>query len=93
MAVRVVRPEDWEAADFVEVESDLADNLKALAEIDDWTLDHGFVRTNEDWLRRVVRDDGAKVRRAVCYRPSRDEIRTRDDRIVARRQALGLEAS
>ena len=93
MAVRVVRPERWEEADFVEVESDLQENLKALVEVEDWASDHGFMRTNEGYLRRVRRDDGVFVRRAVCYRPAVDELRTRDERIVERRVALGLQAS
>lgn len=57
-----------DADNTVEVDSDAKDNLDAMREIDDWAFNNNFSRTNEYHLRVVIREDGTRVFRGVCYR-------------------------
>ena len=74
MAVRVVRPNEWKEADLVEVESDAPDNFTAIEQIDSWASEHKMFRTNEHWLGAAILPSGLRVFRAVCYRPTTDQI-------------------
>jgi hypothetical protein len=68
MAIIYVDPENWQAANAVQVDSDASDHEKALCEIEDWAAEHGFARTTEYRLRRLRRRDGTRVFRGFCYR-------------------------
>jgi len=72
MAIVRVDPSDYQNANTVQVDSDAADNARAINEIGDWAAEHGFVRTNEYWLRQVPRD-GKPIFRGICYRFSEEE--------------------
>lgn len=70
MAIIYVDPEEWEKANAntVQVDSDATDNKGAIDDIEQWAADNRFARTNEYWLRRVIRQDGKHVFRGICYR-------------------------
>lgn len=73
MAIVATFPEAVGEAEQVQVESDAADNLRAILEIDDWASEHGFVRVRDYWLEAVERD-GKRVFRGACYRRSQEEL-------------------
>ena len=72
MAIVGVDPTEYQNANTVQVDSDAADNARAINEIDDWATEHGFVRTNEYWLRKAIRG-GKRIFRGICYRFSDEE--------------------
>lgn len=92
MSVRVIRPEDWREADFVEVESSAPDNTHAVIEIENWADAHGFLRTRESLLAKVI-TEGGKAFRAICYRPTREEVQTVRAQIEAGDEALRRQAA
>ena len=92
MAVRVIRPDDWLQSDFVEVESDAVTNPDAVADIEEWADQNGFLRTREHWLQHVL-SNGRRVYRSVCYRPSRDETDAVEASIRARSEAVRRQAT
>ena len=85
--VEVYEPQDWRHAESIQVDSDAADNMAAILEIDDWAAANGFVRESSYWLRRVRRrKDDRQVFRVVLFKMSEDELDTRraeNDRIEA----------
>lgn len=66
MAIRKTDPDPIGEANAVLVDSDAPTNAEAIREIDEWGTAHGFVRTNEYWLRVIVCDN-KKLFRGVCY--------------------------
>jgi len=72
MAIVGVDPTEYQNANTVQVDSDAADNARAINEIGDWAAEHGFVRTNEYWLRQAIRG-GKRIYRGICYRFSEEE--------------------
>lgn len=74
MAIAGIDPSNWENANVVQIDSDAADNQQAVDEIEDWAADHRFARVNEYWLRPIVRQDGRRVFRGVCYRLTQEEV-------------------
>lgn len=72
MAIRKTDPEPIGAANAVQVDSDATTNELAIRDIDAWAAENGFLRTNEYWLRVVIRD-GRRHFRGVCYRMTDDE--------------------
>lgn len=83
MAVRVLRPDDWQGSDFVEVGSDVADLRRAIEEVEEWAYDRGFRRTAEEWLRRMTTDAGERLHLSVLYRVSAAELRDQERRSQA----------
>ncbi len=75
MAIQRVDPAEWRDASTVQVESDAANNLEPLHEIEQWARDNGFARTAEYWLRQALTADGTRVFRGVCFRPDPGERR------------------
>jgi hypothetical protein len=69
-----VDPKSEDQVNVVQVDSDAADNLAAMREIEDWAASRGFARTTEFWLRRVRSADGRMLFRGICYRITREEI-------------------
>jgi hypothetical protein len=67
-------PHNWQDVNTVQVDSDARDNDQALREIDAWAASNGFLRTDEYWLRQIIKKDGRRVFRGICYRVT-DEIR------------------
>lgn len=57
----------------VQVDSDATDNATAIAEIDAWAAQNGFARTDEYWLKQVIRN-GRRIFRGICYRIT-EEVR------------------
>ncbi len=72
MGIVRVDPENWESANVVQVDSDARDNRQALLEVEAWAAEHGFVRTDEYWLRQIIRNDHWHFR-GICYRLNEDE--------------------
>jgi hypothetical protein len=77
MAVIIVNPKNWDVpeagVDVVQVDSDAAENIAAIGDIENWCEQHGFARVNQYWLRTIVRPDGKRVFRGVCYRLTDEE--------------------
>jgi hypothetical protein len=92
MSVRVVRPENWKTADFVEVESDAATNAQALIELDSWAAENRFLRVVENWLRPFLNADGKKAYRAICYRPTQEDLASTEARIRAREDSVARQS-
>lgn len=75
MAIVRVLPEEWETDQPwrpVYVDSDAETNAKAIVEVQAWCRQHGLDRARENYLRTLRTEGGVLVRRAICYRPSRD---------------------
>src|SRR5437016_1447328 len=88
MAVVGTDPVNWNAVNAVQVDSDDADNVQAMFEIEDWAAEHGFVRTSEYYLRRVRRRDGKRVFRGFCYRMTAEELESAEQEASARAEAV-----
>ncbi len=68
-------------------DSDAADNVEAIREIDAEAAKYGLVRTREYWLQTFSLPDGRVVRRGFCYRPEPSDRLAR----VARRRGKAME--
>ena len=72
MAIVSVDPPDPTDVSLVQVDSSAGNFWLAIAEINAWAADHGFIRTSEFQLRQVM--IGGRVRfRGICYRPTTEE--------------------
>ncbi len=78
MAIVKIDPEHWQKANSVQVDSDAADNAKAILEIEDWAAENGFARIHEYWLRQIRPKDGRPVFRGICYRLTEEETASSD---------------
>ena len=76
--IEVYEPKDWQEAESIQVDSDAADNMAAILEVDEWAASNGFVRESAYWLRRVRRRrDQKQVFRVVLFKLSEEELETR----------------
>lgn len=76
--VDVPDPQDLSGYNVLQVDCDAPTNDDAVLEIDDWADNHGFIRTNEYWLRQVIKN-GRRFFRGICYRITHDEWTAIDD--------------
>jgi len=67
-------PTDLDRCNVVQVDSDAPTNAGAVIEIEEWagSTQKGFVRTNEYWLRQIIRN-GKRLFRGICYKLTDDE--------------------
>ncbi|MEE9293543.1 MAG: hypothetical protein V3W34_01060 [Phycisphaerae bacterium] len=72
MTIMDVDPQVTSDVNIVQVDSDAPDNRDAILEIEQWASEKGFVRTNEYWLRQIVKN-GRRLFRGICYRISNEE--------------------
>ena len=77
MAIVRVDPPDPTGASLVQVDSSSGNLWLAIAEVDGWAVEHGFVRTNEFHLRQVL-VEGHRRYRGICYRPTAEEAAAAD---------------
>lgn len=80
-----VDPENWRqpGVNSVIVDSDGKSNRDALLEIEQWAFESGFARTTEYWLRPILRADGKRVFRGLCYRLTPEERNSAAERTRA----------
>lgn len=78
MAIVGIDPADWEKANVVQVDSDAPNNKEAIIDIENWAADKDFVRTTEYWLQRILKKDGRKVFRGICYRLTEEVVRSNE---------------
>ena len=88
MAIVAIDPADWKNTNVVQIDSDAVDNKVAIMEIESWAWDRQFARTNEYWLRQIVRDDTQRVFRGICYRLTREVRNSRSAESEANRKLL-----
>ncbi len=81
MAVTKVDPTPFEQASSIVIDSDAETNELALREIENWAHSHGFVRTNEYYLRQIL-VNGNRQFRGVCYRIANEERRAIDAELL-----------
>ena len=72
-----IDPERFETANTVQLDSDAANNMAAIIEIDAWADANGFNRTSEYSLRQI-RAGGKRYFRGVCFRIDEEERRSAD---------------
>src|SRR5437879_5930266 len=73
MAIVSWDPVKFEEANTIQVDSDAGDNRTALMEIEQRAAERGFVRTNEYYLRQLIRGN-QRLFRGICYRMTQEEI-------------------
>jgi hypothetical protein len=73
MAIIAIDPPNWQQFNVVQLDSDAARNEQAITEIDTWAFNHGFARVTEYFLRIILKADGKRVFRGICYRLTPEE--------------------
>jgi hypothetical protein len=85
-----VDPPDFIDASTVQVDSDASDPWLAVADVEQWAQQNGFVRTSEYQLRQVLINNQRRFR-GICYRISVEEraaIELAHRRMIDRGDAL-----
>jgi hypothetical protein len=87
-------PKDWQKkkATLVQIDIEAKDNWEAIEALESWASDHGFARANENFLRIIMRPDGSKVFRGICYRLTAEEktsIKLNFNAVVQRAKRIG----
>ena len=67
-----IDPKNWKKANIVQIDVDAGDNSEAIEVLEKWAAENGFSRMSEYFLRIVMRADGSRVFRGVCYRITRE---------------------
>lgn len=68
-----IDPKDWKRVNVVQIDVDARDNWEAIDKLEQWAFRNGFARANENFLRLIMRPDGSRVFRGVCYRITAEE--------------------
>ena len=88
MAIVAIDPADWENVNVVQIDSDAHDNKEAIIDIENWAGEHGFARTNEYWLRQILKNRGRRVFRGICYRLTEEVVRSNEAACQSSAEAL-----
>jgi len=74
-----VDPSELPAGQMLLVDSDAGDNAHAILDVERWCAARGLRRVKELHLAVTRSEDGAALRRARCYRPYPEELRSEGD--------------
>lgn len=87
-----IDPKDWKKANVVQLDVDAENNMEAIGALEKWAAQNGFAHVSEYFLRIVIRADGSRVFRGVCYRITRelkDSARRQIKAAVKRAKKIG----
>jgi hypothetical protein len=79
--IKKIDPKNWKKANVVQVDVDAANNSEAVDVLESWAAENGFARTEEYFLRIIMRADGTRVFRGICYRITR-EVKASAERLA-----------
>jgi hypothetical protein len=89
-----IDPKNWKKANIVQIDVDAGDNSEAIEVLEKWAAENGFSRMSEYFLRIVMRADGSRVFRGVCYRITRevkDSARRQVKAAIKRARKIGAD--
>ena len=78
MAIVAIDPSDWHKSNVVQIDSDASDNKEAIIEIENWAAENDFARTTEYWLRQILKENGRRIFRGICYRLTKEVMRSNE---------------
>jgi hypothetical protein len=67
-----IDPKNWKKANIVQIDVDAENNSEAIEALEKWAAENSFARTDEYFLRIIMRADGSRVFRGICYRVTRE---------------------
>jgi len=89
-----IDPKNWKKANIVQLDVDAENNSEAVDSLEKWAAENGFARTDEYFLRIVMRADGSRVFRGICYRITRevkDSARRQVKAAIKRAKRIGAD--